>query len=262
MRWWMGWPVVAMALAGCGAPQGGHLAGAPAFMRGGYEGFSREAAVAVALREWRAWGSPVRDEAPGSRPEPAEWEKAERQEGYWQRVGEYWWTTLGATQAAGGWTGRHDGAGRVFDAARDGDFAWSAAFIRYVLASAGAGEGLPPGVSHASFIQAAAVAPARVRMRAHGLEYPPKPGDLVCHGRGGGPVPRIGALPAGSFPAHCDIVVAVGSEEISVVGGNVGDAVSLKHVPVDETGRLADARGVPYDARYPWFAVMEVLYVR
>lgn len=238
------------------------LEAAPPFMRGNYETFSREAAVAVALREWRGWGSPVHDEPPGSRPPPLPEEKPERQEGYWQRVGEYWWTTMGPEAAAGSWTGRHGPGGMVFDAARDGDFAWSAAFIRYVLYSAGIGMRLPPGVSHAEYIHAARDRPGEVGMRAHEASaYAPRAGDLVCYGREDSQAVRLDRMPA-RFPAHCDMVVGPGAGEIAVVGGNVADAVSMKHIPVDETGRIADAAGRPYDPRYPWFAVLEVLYAR
>src|SRR5438874_1908413 len=60
----------------------------PPFARWPYQAFSREAAVQIALREWRAFGQPVvypNVELP---------EDEEREEGLWQRVGEYWWLGL------------------------------------------------------------------------------------------------------------------------------------------------------------------------
>ena len=70
--------------------------------------------------------------------------------------------------------------------------------------------------------------------------YAPRPGDLICLGRGGARDLRYDDLPAGHFPGHCDIVVDTSVPgQISVVGGNVDDAVTLKHVPVAPDGRLA-----------------------
>ena len=60
----------------------------PPFARWPYQPFSREAAVQIALREWRAFGQPVvypDTELPFDN---------ERLEGLWQRVGEYWWLGL------------------------------------------------------------------------------------------------------------------------------------------------------------------------
>ncbi len=255
-------------LAACGPtpaarpPVATNLDGAPPFMRQGYEPYSRQAAVAVALREWRAWGSQVHDEPPGSLPPPRPDDKPERQEGNWQRVGEYWWTTLGPTRPESGWTGKHGAGGLAIPANRDGDYAWSAAFIRYVLYSAGAGTSLPPGLAHATYIQAARNTPRQIRMQAHPVaDYAPDAGDLICYGRASSRPLTLDSMPS-SFPSHCDIVTGLGSGTIQVVGGNVADAVSMKHIPVDAQGRLADTTGKPYDTRYPWFTVLQVNYDR
>jgi len=85
----------AVTLAGCAAPrEEGLLPGpqpgvttslnahVPPFARWPYQPFSREAAVQIALREWRAFGQQVvfpNVELPVDE---------ERQEGMWQRVGE------------------------------------------------------------------------------------------------------------------------------------------------------------------------------
>jgi hypothetical protein len=68
-------------------------------------------------------------------------------------------------------------------------------------------------------------------------------------------------LPVRKFPAHCDIVVQRDKDRISVIGGNVDSAVTMKHVPVTADGRLADS-GQLLDDRYPWFVVLRVLYDR
>ena len=105
----------------------------PPFARWPYQAFSREAAVQIALREWRAFGQPIvfpNTELP---------EDEEREEGLWQRVGEYWWLGLDPRWRQQGWTGIHNENGIVFPESEDGNFAWSAAFISYVMRIAGAG---------------------------------------------------------------------------------------------------------------------------
>src|SRR6516162_4032614 len=91
--------LAALALAGCPAPPPEERllpgptpgvttalnAHVPPFARWPYQPFSREAAVQIALREWRAFGQQVvfpNVELPVDE---------EGQEGMWQRVGEYWW---------------------------------------------------------------------------------------------------------------------------------------------------------------------------
>ena len=63
----------------------------------------------------------------------------ERLEGLWQRVGEYWWLGLPMGADEQGLTGKHDQNGAVFPPEQDGTFAWSAAFVSYVMRTAGAG---------------------------------------------------------------------------------------------------------------------------
>lgn len=238
-------------------------ASSPPFMRLNYEPFTRNAAVAVALREWRLWGSPVHDEPPDSRPPPAPEDKPERQEGMWQRVGEYWWLGTDATRAEARWTGRHDANGTVFGAERDAEHAWSAAFIGYVLFSAGAGTRFTGSAAHSTYINGAVFATSGDALRAHRIDqYAPAPGDLICYSRGArGPV-SIASLTGGGFTSHCDMVVNRQSGSLGVVGGNVGDAVAMKHVPITAEGMLGHADGSPLDPRYQWFVVLEVLYDR
>ena len=260
--------LLAALLSACAAPQPPRLppdAHVPPFARVPYEPISREAVVAIALREWRLFGQIVDDNPPGSyRPATAE-DKPERQPGLWQRVGEYWWLALNAGAPEAGWTGKHDANGVVFPASVDGDYAWSAAFVSYVMRIAGAGRGFPYSASHSDYIDIAKqMALGQVSgwiIRAERPEaYAPLPGDLICLGRGSAGDLRYDDLPAGHFPGHCDIVVdnAVPGQ-ISVVGGNVDDAVTLKHVPVTPDGKLATPDGHIVDARYPWMVVLRLL---
>jgi hypothetical protein len=239
----------------------------PAFARLPYEPFSRADAVAIALREWRLFGQPVDDDPPDTRPTPLPDEKPERMPGLWQRVGEYWWTGQNADQPEGAWTGMHDENGAVFPADRDGYYAWSAAFISYVMRIAGATHRFPYSPAHATYINIARQMALNettdwVVVAEPPDVYAPQPGDLICAGRGKAERLRFKDLPTRhAFPAHCDIAVAVG-DTLSVIGGNVDDAVTMKHVPVTADGHLAGPGGVPLDTRYHWFVVLRVLYDR
>jgi len=251
-----------LAAAGC-APQGpaalpaddSHI---PPFARVPYQPFSRAAAVQIALREWRAFGSPVL--APNS----ALSYDAERSEGMWQRVGEYWWLGLPLGAPDQGYTGMHDAAGRVFPASADGTYAWSAAFIDYVMRMAGAGHRFPYSASHSDYINAAkqhamgqlpGIAVTAERPEA----YAPQPGDLVCMWRGRRPI-RFDDLPTGHFPGHCDIVVATHQGSIDGIGGNVDNTVGMWRIPVTADGRLATSDGASLDPDHPWFVVLRVDY--
>ncbi len=258
---WSAALAAALALAGCAQPPPPPDLFVPEFARRPYEPFSRTAAVAIALREWRLFGQPVDDAAPGTEPAATGDDKPERAAGLWQRVGEYWWLGLDAGRPERAWTGKHDQLGRVFAPQDDATYAWSAAFISYVMRIAGAGRRFPYSPSHSDYINRARAAPAGTVLTAEPLtRYAPELGDLICQGRGAGRDLRFEDLPAGHFPAHCDIVVDRQPGQIAAVGGNVDDAVTLKHVPVAPDGLMAGPDGRPLDSRYPWFVVLRVNY--
>ncbi len=227
----------------------------PPFARLPYQRFSREAAVQIALREWRAFGSPVhaREAAPGP--------DLERAEGLWQRVGEYWWLGLPLGMPEQGWTGKHDAHGRVFPAGDDEHYAWSAAFIDYVMRMAGATGHFPYAPSHSTYINLAREHRPGVALDAEPPErYAPRRGDLICAWRDRHPV-RFADLPTGDFfPSHCDIVVGREPGVIDAIGGNVDNAVALTRVPVAADGRLVGPDGRLLDPDIPWFVVLRVLY--
>ncbi len=231
----------------------------PDFARVPYAPFSRTAAIAIALREWRLFGASelARSETDLAPADPAT--KPERLPGLWQRVGEYWWLGPGADAPERAWTGKHDANGRVFPATRDEDFAWSAAFISYVMRIAGAGARFPYAALHADYINAARR--GNDLLAAEPLtSYAPAPGDLICYGRGADRGIRFEDLPASRFAGHCDVVVAREAGELHVIGGNVGDAVRLKHVPIAPDGRLATPDGSVLDDRFAWFVAIRVRY--
>ena len=233
----------------------------PPFARWPYQAFSREAAVQIALREWRAFGQPVvfpNTELPVDE---------EREEGLWQRVGEYWWLGLDPSWRQQGWTGIHDENGLIFPPSDDGNYAWSAAFISYVMRIAGAGPRFPYTQTHSDYINAA-------RRHGLGLEpgtaltaervelYAPQRGDLICYWRGWQPI-SYDELPAGRFPGHCDIVVAINPGGVlDVIGGNVDNAVAMKHIPATLDGHLAGPDGIVLDPDHHYFVVLRVEYLR
>jgi hypothetical protein len=207
----------------------------PPYAQRPYEPFSRQAVAAIALRDWRAFGSAV---------EPTEIpDKPERAEGLWQRVGDYWWLGLNASDPETPWTGKHDARGQVFSPDQDGEFAWSAAFVSYVMRMAGAGAGFPYGANHHTYIVAALRRDPGLIIAAERPEsYSPHSGDLICTGRAeDSGVQFDSAVRIGAFKSHCDIVVETGGPDgLAAIGGNVGDTVALRRFPVTANGRLAE----------------------
>ena len=229
----------------------------PDYARRPFEPFSRANAVAIALREWRAFGSVVNDDPPDLRPDPPEDLRPDRQPGLWQRVGDYWWSGQDAGSAASGWSSKYTEWGTPLSAA--GSPAWSAAFISYVMRTAGAGDRFTYSPLHADYINAASAGLGALAAERPDA-YAPQPGDLVCAGRGAARGLRFDDLPTARFPSHCDLVVTATPGQLSVVGGNVFGGVTLKHVPTTPEGWLAGPDGVVLDGRFPWFVVVRVAY--
>jgi hypothetical protein len=266
--------VVVLALAGCAAPPREELPPGPArgvttvlnahvppFARWPYQPFSREAAVQIALREWRAFGQQVvfpNTELPVDE---------ERQEGMWQRVGEYWWLGLDPSWPQAGWTGIHNENGQVFPESQDGNYAWSAAFVSYVMRMAGAGSRFPYSETHADYINAS-------RRHGLGLEpytaltaerieiYAPQRGDLICYWRGRRPVTYDDLPTDHRFGGHCDFVVAIKPGELDVIGGNVDNAVAMKYIPATADGHLAGPDSIVLDPDHHYFVVLRVEYAQ
>jgi hypothetical protein len=248
------WLLAALVLAGCAAPD----AHAPPFANVPYAAFSRTDAIAVAMGEWRLWGSRVDDNDDAGYVQHAA-TMAERQPGLWERVGEYWWQGMNAGHSYDRWTGKHNANGQVFPVAENGRFAWSAAFISYVMRMAGAGPDFPYAPDHAHYIDyAARAAEGKIHdpelIARNPAAYAPRPGDLVCFGRGWARDLTFQDLPTGrSFPAHCAIVVAAAPGLLSAIGGNVEDAVVMQHLHTDAQGLLQG------NAQH-WFVVLQVEY--
>jgi len=253
-------------LAACGTqpPLVDKQAHVPDFARRPFVPFTRAEAVAIALREWRMFGTPVDDLPPGGIPDLGP-DKPERLPGLWQRVGEYWWLGQNADNPTNGWTGKHDSYGTEFPPVEDGQYAWSAAFISYIMRIAGAGTRFPYAPSHSTYIDIAAqMAQGQAQgwaiIAARPDAIAPQPGDLICVGRDSARALRFEDLPASAFTSHCDIVVGDTPLGWAALGGNVDDAVTMKHIPHGPDGRIAGPGNAVYDQRYPWMVVIRVLY--
>ena len=220
----------------------------PDFAKRPFETFSSVNAVAIALREWRAFGSLVDNEPPDGRQDLPYEQRPDKQPGLWQRVGEYWWLSQDAGTREASWTSKYSASGAIYQADAP---AWSAAFISYVMRSAGAATRFPYSPLHSEYINGSVRGGYALQGYAPGT-VAPQPGDLVCSGRGAARVMRFENLPAGSFLSHCDLVVEVVPGRLSVVGGNVDAAVTLRNIPMLEGG-------VP-DPRWHIFVVIRVQY--
>jgi Uncharacterized protein conserved in bacteria (DUF2272) len=239
----------------------------PPFARMPYEAFSRINAVAIAEQEWRLFGERVDDDPPPPGGfDPASGDDPARAPGHWERIGEYWWLGQDGDRRESAWTGMHDENGQEIDESRDDYYAWSAAFISYVMRTAGARARFPYSPSHYVYINTAKEmklgrTSGWVVVAERADEYAPLPGDLICYSREKYKL-TYEKLPQRRFAGHCDVVVAQDTGQISVIGGNVDHAVTMKHVPVSTDGRLAEPGNRALDARYPWLVVLRIIYDR
>ena len=244
-------PAVPPGPAALGAPDQ-HLA---PYIRNGFDRFRRQNAVAIAEREWRAFGNLIDDAPPGTNPLPRS-TRPDQQAGLWQRVADYWWASQDFGAPSGSWSSRYNESGTEYGNEAP---AWSAAFISYVMRTAAAGPGFPYSPLHADYINAAARNEGVIRAERP-ESYAAQPGDLICYGRQSARGMRYDDLPTSRFFGHCDVVVAAPPGQLSVIGGNVAGSVTLKHVPTTSTGLLAEPDGQIVDRRYPWFVVLRVAY--
>ena len=117
---------------------------------------------------------------------------------------------------------------------------WSAAFISYVMKTAGAGKDFPYATSHSTYIVKAIQNRLANTGRFKGYKPEEKPlevGDLVCAPRSGS---GAGYNTTGAYESHCDLCVAIDKKNNQgiLVGGNVSDSVSKTYVPLTKDGRV------------------------
>lgn len=125
---------------------------------------------------------------------------------------------------------------------------WSAAFISFIVKNTHLGKSFTFSGRHTDYLSDSKRAKLTsdssraywaVRLNERRLEV----GDLVAAFRTGGDcgstVRTYDSLP-GDFCSHSDIVVAIRRGEAITIGGNVGNTVKVKKVPLTATGHTAE----------------------
>ncbi len=128
--------------------------------------------------------------------------------------------------------------------------AWSAAFISWVMKTAGAGNAFRYSSAHTDYVGEAKrnrLANNTNPFKAYRItEVSPRPGDLVCVERkdsnGNWSGVNYDNVDQGFRASHCDIVVEVQPGQLTTIGGNVSDSVSDTPVQIDGNGRITQAR--------------------
>jgi hypothetical protein len=178
-------------------------------------------AAAIALAEWQRFGGQTYD-INGNATRVGH---KEGEDPYYQYVGKYW----------------KDGVNNDTLTGLDHSVPWSAAFISWVMRTAGAGNRFSYSPQHSVYIFRSIkdLLQARPQASYYGYqfrEWKPQVGDLVCWAR------REGIdyqhQNGGDYPGHCDVIVEVGSNEVQVVGGNVGNSVTKRPLALNDGGFL------------------------
>ena len=161
--------------------------------------------------------------------------RMEYEDGFWQRVGDYW---------KQGVNKRYTG--------KDREVPWSSAFISWVMKKSGGLFKIPfrTSSSHSKYIR------EYVKNRKEGKnatfvayrlnEKPAEVGDLVCYSRESS---KDLYDRTSGYKSHCDIVVAKRPNEIEVIGGNVNQSVTKKILSTDQMGRVVMGG--------KWFAIIK-----
>jgi hypothetical protein len=128
------------------------------------------------------------------------------------------------------------------DPAFQNDHPWSAAFISWVMKTAGAGNAFKYSSAHAVYTRAAKdnrIANNDNPIKAYRItELAPQVGDLVCKSRSGSGATYDNIRPG--MKTHCDIVTEVRPGRLVTVGGNVNNSVAQKTPRIDANGRIAE----------------------
>ena len=177
----------------------------------------RQRIVCIANQELARWGNGVMKETnPRTR----------------RVLQDYWKTGVGANFSEE----------QLRDAAFQKAHPWSAAFISWVMRTAGAGNAFKYSPTHAAYTRAAIDnrhANNSNPFKAYrATELAPQVGDLVCKGRAGSGAAyeniKLG------MKTHCDIVTEVRPSNLTLVGGNVNNSVARKTLRSNTNGRIAE----------------------
>jgi hypothetical protein len=145
---------------------------------------------------------------------------------WYKRVGDYWLQGVNVHGVDG----------------RDHNQYWSAAFISWVMKTAGAGDRFHYNAQHSQYIYQA----IRDRLRAQVAagywgwrlnELKPSIGDIVCWSRGSGI--DYDHQNDGDNSGHCDLIVDVSAAQVQINGGNVGNSVTKRPLALNSAGFLA-----------------------
>jgi len=138
---------------------------------------------------------------------------------------------------------------------KDCEAPWSAAFISWLMRRGGVDPGqFVKSAAHRDYLRnivAHEDDPAFKLKPRHPTEYAPRPGDLICRGRGKDhDLTDYHDLPEDA-ELHCDIVVSNANGKLESLGGNVRQSVSMSERPVDAAGKLDPAWFIVVENRYP-----------
>lgn len=178
-----------------------------------------EQAASVAGAEWRFFGQQTCDLT--GRVTHAGHKEGD--DGFFERVGVYW----------------EKGVKKFGIDGRNHEQFWSAAFISYVMRQAGAGDRFFYNAQHSQYISRAIhdflqhKADAGYWCRRL-TDARPQIGDIVCWAREQGI--DYDHQHDGDYPGHADLVVAVRSGQIDVIGGNVENSVTKRPLALDANG--------------------------
>ncbi|MBR1281292.1 DUF2272 domain-containing protein [Bradyrhizobium sp. AUGA SZCCT0177] len=200
------------------ATESSHAADLLAVEAAAPSGFGARAA-AVALAEWQRFGGQTYD-IDGNATRVGH---KEGEDPYYKYVGKYW----------------KDGVNNDTLTGLDHSVPWSAAFISWVMRTAGAGTRFSYSPQHSVYIFRSIkdLLQARPQASYYGYqlrEWKPQVGDLVCWARREGI--DYNHQNGGDYPGHCDVVVEVGANEVQVVGGNVGNSVTKRPIGLNDGG--------------------------
>lgn len=167
----------------------------------------------------------------------------------WRRVAEYWrgsglgWPPNGLPSGADCLPGGAEGGTalcRVFLV----DTPWSAVFISWVMSRVGLA-GFGGSARHVDYVRDAFRPSSRGPYRlADPYAGVPAVGDLMCFARGSAQVLGVAGFrrwlesSGGPLAMHCDIVVSVANGRARLVGGNVLQGVTMRVLPLNQTGRF------------------------
>lgn len=235
-----------------------------------YPASARERLVRIALAEWEEWGRQFTDHTGRVSGAPAQEGRTEDNIDAFPALVAYWSAVPGREETIERNSARlRSLEGTAFASAPLWtDVPWSAAFLSFVLRSAGyAAFDVPAVDAHwvlvDHLVRRAERFPGRAPFVPHApSSHAPRPGDLLCATRAAARFryasPEDRARESGrAVPMHCDIVVSTRDGVIEAIGGNLGDAVRMSLLPADGDGRLVATAPPGAPALPAWFVIFE-----